>query len=831
MRSIPLDGTWTLREEGDTATIPATVPGDAHSALLAAGRIRDPYAGRDEDLAQWVGERDWVFERTVAIDAATLASAAIALTCESLDTFAEVRINGTLAGTADNQHRRWRFDVKPHLKAGDNTIAITFRSAQKVAVERAKGLEYPIPWSNSNNRLPHMNLIRKTQCHAGWDWGPCLMVCGIVGGIRLEAYDVALIDYVLTEQRWREDGSVEVVVAVEALAPRAGTAELVVGLDGQEKRVSVVLTPGLNRAQAAITVAKPKRWWPNGHGEQPLYDLAVALGGHAVRKRLGLRQLELLNERDERGAGMTVRVNGHRVFCKGANWIPSDALPSRQTAERLDDLLVSARDANMTMLRVWGGGQFEGDAFYERCDELGLMLWHDMLFACALYPSTDAFLASVRAEVTHQVKRLRDHACVALWCGDNECVNVWNWYPESKGQPLRYAIHWDRLNHGTLRSAIAEADPTRVFWPSSPCAGPGDFSDGWHDDRQGDMHYWSVWHGGKGFEAYYDVKPRFCSEFGFQSFPSLDTVATYAKAREWNVTSPTMEHHQRSGDGNRKIIEMFARAFRQPEGFANVLWLSQLQQALAIKTAVEWWRSLAPTCMGALYWQLNDNWPVASWSSIEYGGRWKQLHHHARRFFAPLIGCIVQRENKVELRASNDLAHEAVGEAVLEVRALDGALVEAIIIPLRVAAASGGVIAEWPVERLAGAKPEERFIRLHVRAKAGGRDLAHDNEHLFALPKRCELPDARVKAEVGADLAVTLTTDRPAFYVTPEARGIDGRFEDSSFLLLPGEARTVRFVPTGTVTSEQLRRALVVTHLRDSYRAAAPAAMGVAAAR
>ena len=283
------------------------------------------------------------------------------------------------------------------------------------------------------------------------------------------------------------------------------------------------------------------------------------------------------------------------------------------------------------------------------------MIWHDMMFSCALYPSTPGFLANVEREIRHQVKRLRDHPCIALWCGNNEDVGALTWYPESRKNRDRYIVDYDRLNEGVIGRVVDECDPTRTFWPSSPSAGRGDYSDNWHDDRRGDMHYWSVWHESKAFSAYYEVSPRFCSEFGYQSFPSVELARGYCPPGQMNVTSPVMEHHQRHGRGNALIVEMFTRYFRMPEGFENFVYLSQVQQALAIKTAVEHWRHLRPTCMGTLYWQLNDNWPVCSWSSLEYGGKWKLLHHAARRFYAPTIVSAFQRPDRtVEVWLTSD---------------------------------------------------------------------------------------------------------------------------------------------------------------------------------
>jgi beta-mannosidase len=523
MNSLSLAGAWTLRDAAGGAAIPCAIPGDVYSALLAAKRIPDPYYGRNELAVQGPGEQDWILERSIAVSADQLARSEAWLTIEGLDTVAEISLNGAVIGNADNQFRRWRFEVRQHLKAGDNRIAVRLRSAVREAEARAKRLPYPIPWS-TNNQVAHMNMLRKTQCHAGWDWGICLVTAGIYHRIDLTFVDAVRLDYVLTTQR-HEAGRCTVSVSAEVRSPAGGEVPFTVELAGRTVERRVRLGAGTSTVTAEVVVENPKLWWPNGHGAQPLYDLRVAVGDQVIAKKIGLRTIELINQPDERGISMTFRVNGRDIFCKGANWIPADAMPSRETEERFRDLLDSAADAHMNMIRVWGGGQFERDRFYELCDEKGLLLWHDMMFSCALYPADRDFLANVREEVLHQIKRLRDHACIALWCGDNECIGALGWYPESKATRERFVINWARLNQ-TLADAIAEADPSRVFWPSSPCSGPGDFSDGWHDDTKGDMHYWDVWHGGKGMEAYFSIKPRFCSEFGYQSFTTADLAKT-----------------------------------------------------------------------------------------------------------------------------------------------------------------------------------------------------------------------------------------------------------------------------------------------------------------
>ena len=536
-------------------------------------------------------------------------------------------------------------------------------------------------------------------------------------------------------------------------------------------------------------------------------------------QRLGLRTLELVTEEDEVGLGFKFRVNGVDIFAKGANWIPCDALPARQTREALDDLLSSATAANMNMLRVWGGGQYETEDFYDLCDEKGLLVWQDFMFSCSTYPATPDFLASVEEEARHQVKRLRGRACLALWCGNNEDLGALNWYEVSRQLRDRYLVDYDRLNEGVLGRVVDELDPSRVFWPSSPCGGRGDYSDNWHDDSRGDMHYWSVWHSGKSFDAYYDVVPRFCSEFGYQSFPSMDTVRTYASEDQFNVTAPVMEHHQRNPGGNSKITEMFTRYFRVPDGFENFVYLSQVQQGLAIKTAVEHWRHLRPVCMGTLYWQLNDLWPVCSWSSLEYGGKWKLFHYMAKRFYAPTVLSAFQtKEDVLEVWITNDALEAAEYRAALRVFDFSGEETQRLEYEGRAAGGAAVKLDERPVAELAPA-PEAAFALLDLEIGEG----RSRNVHFFAPYKACELPAAGLDTAVedlgGGRFAVEVKAAAPAFFVSLNADGIRGEFDDNCFALLGGEARRLLFTAKGGAPSaEAFSAALSVRDLRSTYR-------------
>jgi beta-mannosidase len=864
------------------------VPGDLMSALLAAGEIPDPYYGKNELGLQWIGREDWRLERDFELDEAFLSHESVYLEALVLDTVAEIELNGQGLGSSRNMWRRFRADAKPLLRAGKNRLAITIRSPERAAAEAAAALAYPIPASEYPVFSPHRNLLRKAQCMAGWDWGPCLMTGGIYDGIALVAHDGPRLEYATTRMR-REGAEWIVGIDLDLEAPVPSRCRATASLAGANASAGLDLPAGASRRSLELRVRDVEAWWPAGYGAQPLYDLRVELcplgapeagkdggrghegreagagRGHSLEKRLGFRELSVVAEEDEWGKSLKFAVNGREVFAKGANWIPADALPSRWTRERLADLLGSAVAANMNCLRVWGGGRYESEDFYGLCDELGLLVWQDCMFSCALYPSSPAFLAEVEAETRHQVLRLKDHPSIALWCGNNEALGAITWYEESRTSPARYIADYDRLTEGTVGRVVRNLDPGRAWWPSSPSAGPDDWSDNWHADGRGDMHYWTVWHEGKPFSAYLDVKPRFCSEFGFQSLPSARTVAAFAPEDERNVTSPVMEDHQRHPRGNALIMETMLRYFRMPSGFRETLYLSQVQQALAIRTAVEYWRSLRPRCMGTLYWQLNDVWPVASWSSLEYDGSWKLLHHEARRFYEPLHLALVRTETHLEAHAMNDLALRFSASLGLRLRRFDGSLVSEVLVDAVLEHDSSACLWRLPLSALPGAAdalyldaslsfepfeadrvypacaPTGISCQAEASSAAGGDSgvglagtaggLAQGTRkaRLFLTePKRCALvdPHLSVRVEEGREgLAARVRAEAPAFWVALELEasagdGPRGRFADSGFDLGPGEEAVVAFIPAEGAprpTAAGLEAALRVMHLRASY--------------
>lgn len=815
---LSLAGEFALSSPTYKTKAEITLPGDVHSALLNAGEIPDPYFGANEQAVMWVNDAAWTVERRFKATPADL-DGYLTLTLENVDCIAKIYLNGEEIARTQNMFIRYDVDVTGKVKAGDNTLRIEFDVTRRVAKARADAHPFPIPFTTNylTNGLEgvHMNFVRKPACHAGWDWGICLMPTGVYGRMAIRRSRLARQESVQVAQAHGRK-SVELSVTTRVFAFAEGSVELSHEIDGQRIDDKVVVRPGENLFTHNITIRDPKLWWPNGHGEQPLYTLVTTLDGEVTTRKIGLRKLEWVIEKDKIDHSFKCRINGRDITMMGANWIPADAIPSRITPEVVRDLLESAKAVNMNMVRVWGGGQYEPDYFYELCDELGILIWHDFMFSCMSYPSNREFLDDVRVEITQQVRRLSHHACIALWCGDNEVIGSLSWYPETKANPERYVANYDRLN-SMLGQIVEDEDPARRFWPSSPSLGYMDFSDGWHSDTRGDLHYWDVWHSAKPFEAYRSVNPRFASEFGFQSFTSTNIIETFTKPEDRNPSSPVMESHQRNTGGNARILETMTRYFRFPSDFEQMVFLSQIQQGLAIKTAIEYWRSTKPRCMGTLYWQINDTYPVASWASLDYGGQWKLLHYMAKRFFLPVNVVAVPDGEKGEIvfKAINDTA--AKSEISLEIRAVNVAGGDRVLHEGKVAVSPDGAatVARIPEKKLG----EGEFLFFSWTGRDG--NLLGENDFFPKAYKHYDVARANVKAKwSGGDKApvLTLSTDKPALFVTATV-DVPGYFSDNAITLLPGSETGLSFTPRlgAKVTQKALAAGLKIRHLRETY--------------
>ncbi|GAB6878321.1 glycoside hydrolase family 2 protein [Halorubrum gandharaense] len=884
---VDLGGEWEFRRAPDAPPIPehvsdavdewmhATVPGDVYTDLERAGLIDDPFDEDNELDVQWVGRTDWEYRRTVTISASLLDHAAVKLECLGLDTVATVTVNGSTVIDARNMHRKHTADVGDVLHEGENELRVRFDSPVAYAAARKAASPYEVPLIRYPVDQPGRNFVRKAQCHFGWDWGPCLPGVGIWRTIRLVGHTAPRVEYVTTDQQHDpRDGDVTLDISTGLDVPAESDGEWEVSAvlrarEGGDKLPErdpvaetsreVAVDPGETTAELAIEVADPDLWWPNGYGDQPLYDLTVRIGGtpdgddfDERTERIGFREFELVREPDAHGESFRFEVNGEPVFAKGANWIPVDNRRGAIEPDAYDDLLESAVAANMNTLRVWGGGIYELDAFYERCDELGILVWQDFMFACALYPADDAFVEEVAAEARYQTRRLSTAPSVALWCGNNENeMSLVSWFSEAEHIDELYA-DYERLND-TLADVVASEDPGTPFWPASPSSGAGEYDP--YDETRGDLHYWDVWHDGEPFEDYLTVEPRFVSEFGYQSFASVDLLSEVVPENHQNPTAPLMEHHQRHPDGNATQLARMADGFRIPDSFESFVYLSQVQHGLAMKTAIEHWRRLKPQCMGTLYWQLNDLWPCASWSSLEYGGDWKAVHHFARRFYAPVLVSVAVAgdtgpdddpadgqlgefdvPNELDVWLTSDLTDAESGKLSVEIVTLDGETLHDSSESVTLGAHESRVVRTLEADaELDGVDPTNAMVRVTF----DGERTHVENTDFFVPYKRLQLPhsDVQWSVEQGENetdsddgnplspvIEVAAPPDAAALFISLDAGDLPGRFADDYIHLLPGERRRIAFdLPTSRSasadppTADALRDALSVTHLRETY--------------
>ncbi len=827
----PLTGDWQFRQAGTDTWLPATVPGGVHTDLLALGLIPDPFVADNELQVMWVAESDWEYRRTFTPDPALLAAENIVLACDGLDTIADLYLNGAYLGHAENMFRRWEWDAKGVLRRGENELRIVFGSPVRFITDRQARL--PLIGGGDIPGGPH---LRKASCHWGWDWGPKLPPIGVWRDIRLEGFAARLTDVHLRQKH--EDGAVTLSAEIKAEAPYDMDDEIMATLSvaspaGErftaEYKLLYLWAGEPHFADLEVDIPNPQLWWPNGYptpglpagAAQPLYDVEITLSrGKAVLDqrsyRIGLRTVELRQEPDAWGREFVFFVNGVRLFAKGANWIPGDSFPTRVSAAHQERLIQAAADANMNMLRVWGGGFYPDDAFFDLCDRYGLLVWQDFMFACGVYPADADFVENVRVEAVQNVRRLRHHASLALWCGNNEMEQGWcDWGWNQPDDPVnqRLKAGYDRLYHHLLPELLALEDPDRPYWPSS-ASSDAPFQDP-NGQVQGDCHYWDVWHKAAPFTAYREQFPRFMSEFGFQSLPPLPTIAAFAEPAEWNLTSWVMEHHQRSPVGNGLIIAQMAQTFRLPKDFPPLVYLSLVLQAEGIRYGVEHWRRNRARVSGTLFWQLNDCWPVASWSSIDYYGRWKALHYAARRFYSPLLLSVADEGRTMSVHLTSDLVEPVDVLLRWRLETLDGRALQSGQQPVRAHALADTLAGVHDFAALV-TPDNQREVVFVVELWQDGQRAAWSVTP-FVPSKHLALrdPGLAVAARVeGQTLHVDVSAQSLARFVELSIDGVDMVWSDNYFDLPAGASVTVTCsLPEEWTAGSQL----AVRSLYDSF--------------
>lgn len=840
-----IDSGWQFRAVANTDRAdmkewhPAQVPGVVQTDLLRNKLIPDPFDRDNEFNLQWIGLADWEYQTTFQVEAATLAHDHVDLIFDGLDTFADVYLNDQSILQADNMFRRWRIPAKLLLKPGSNTLRIVFHSAIEKMIPYVKTLPYILPSISTHNYGNEENIAtapytRKAPYNYGWDWGPRYMTVGIWQPIRLETWDALRIDNFHIHQQSITAGLANVAAELDIEATKPTTAILTLahdemsGAQTSDGTQTLQLNAGINHVSFPLRIVSPKLWYPVGYGAQNRYRFSASIrigreaAAHAETKT-GLRSVELRRVPDQWGKSFEFVVNGISVFGKGADVIPFDSFPNRVTPEIHRNILQAARDAHMNMVREWGGGYYESDDFYDICDELGIMVWQEFMFGGDMVPGDVAFQENVRQEAIDQIKRLRDHPSVVIWCGNNEVETGWHhWgdrqeFKESVSSEARERVWQDYviLFSDILRNTVMQyADPV-PYTPSSPSANFEEIPDNQHN---GDMHYWAVWHQQAPASDYTLQFPRFMTEYGFQSFPEMRTIHTFAeKPEDFDIRSTVMQAHQKNKGGNERILTYMLREYREPKDFASFVYLSQVQQAEIIKIGAEHLRRQRPRTMGSLYWQLNDCWPVASWASIDYYGRWKALHYYARRFYDDVLISPFLHDDKVDVYVVSDKLEPFSGTIHMRLLDFSGNTLLEQTKDVQVPAQSNAIY--FTVDKASvAAKGDLRrsflVFDLDVAGKRVSRNLIFFNvTHDLELPAAPKIETAVNKNNEG--YTITIQSSKLARSVYLSFGDLDVQSSDNYFELLPSEPVTIQL--KSSATAEQIKAVLKVTSLTEAF--------------
>jgi beta-mannosidase len=831
--TMALDRGWEVRQVSSTpqntesSWIPATVPGDVHLDLLANKKIEDPFYRDNESKLQWIENASWEYRDDFDVPASLLARANVDLVFDGLDAAAEVYLNGTEILNANDSFRTWRVPVKMHVHMGSNLLRVVFPSP----ITAAQLLAATDPWQPRTKTEPK-TYIRKAAYEYGWDWGPRFVTSGIWRPVRLEAWDKGRVSDLAIRQRDVSKSVAHLDAEVTVEASQETPAQVAIEYSGGNSALSrvVVLHPGTNVVDIPIEIPQPKLWYPAGYGDQPLYDFTarVSISGQVADRRTvktGLRSVVLDRHLDAWGRSFQFIVNGIPVFAKGADVIPFDSFPDRVTTEQIRHILESARDANMNMIRHWGGGYYESEEFYQICDELGIMVWQDFMFGNDWQPGTYAFKLTIEAEAENQVRRLRNHPSIVIWCGNNETEEALNWAPRDK-LPLgvKYQMWQDYLTEfsGILNRVVERLDAETPYWPSSPSS---DYEELSNNYQSGDAHLWDVWHGRVPFSTYETHHPRFVTEYGFQSFPEMRTIEAFTQPEDrTSIFTPVMLAHQKNNEGNSIIHDYLLRDYAEPKDFASFLYVSQVLQAEGIKIGAEYFRRSRPETMGSIFWQLNDCWPVASWSSIDYYGRWKALQYYARRFYAPILVSPHIENGAVKVYIVSD---KTVSEpATLHVRLMDfdGKVLLEDNRNITVDPLASKVALVWPLVQLAQAgAADTAHIFVIAELDSGNAELSRNLIYL-APTKGVQLKPANLTIEpLGGNGKYTIRVTSPvlARSVYLSFGSLDAQVSDNYFDLLPGETREI--ATTSSASLDALKAQLHVISLADAFAPATPA--------
>jgi beta-mannosidase len=775
---------WLFNKQGETIKHIATIPGTVHTDLYENQLIPDPFYGANERQLQWIENENWEYESTFSLSEKEISNENIELEFDGLDTYATIYINGKMVLEADNMFRKWIISAKNHLKKGKNHLKIVFLSAvQKGKVEASK-LPYTLP---EKERV----FVRKAQYQFGWDWGPRFVTAGIWKKVHLKFWNSAKIESVNYDQKVLNESVADLDFIFTINAEKSGMYQIKLG----QKLFPFELKKGQNQVKIPLSIPNPILWWSNGLGVPHQYVFHFSL--EQSRKiidnkelKIGLRTIELIQDKDEFGTSFYFKLNGKPVFMKGANYIPPDSFIPKQTLSSYHETIQNARKANMNMLRVWGGGVYADDEFYNACDANGILVWQDFMFACAMYPGDEKFIKNIKQEVIDNVNRLQNHPSIALWCGNNENDEGWNnwgWQKQfnySKADSTQiwndYKKVFQELIPQTLDSILSKEK--NLYWPSSPSIGWGRKE----SLTQGDSHYWGVWWGKEPFEMYKKKVGRFMSEYGFQGMPNLETLQKVIAKEDFNFTSEAFKNHQKHPTGFETITEYMTRDFPVPTSMEKYNYVSQLLQAYGMKIAIEAHRLAKPYCMGSLYWQLNDCWPVTSWSTLDYYGNWKAAHYQIKESFAPIYLAVTENENGYSIIGSND--NLEVKEVLVTAKLLDfsgnelwTASKECVLNVERNTTCMQILNTELPKF-----VKEKTVLQIEFTSNQK-KTVAH---HYFVKPKELQLEQPTIEVKIVGETLIELKTNTLAKNVYLQAK--DTFFEENYFDLIPGIPKIIK---------------------------------------
>jgi len=829
---IDLDSNWTFSEAGKQEWLSASVPGCIHTDLLGHQKIEDPFYRKNELAVKWVEQKDWIYRTPFVADKNIMARENVEICFDGLDTYADVYINDSLLFKADNMFIAWNWPLKALLKEGKNELRIYFHSAVKVGMEKLLKVPYTLLAANElapENERTNV-YTRKAPFHYGWDWGPRLVTCGIWKPVRIIGWNDAKLEDVYFKPVRINDNEASYSAQLDITAGDPVKVDLRLSIDGiQRATVSdVELTTGQNRVDVDFTIEKPELWWTNGLGSQKLYeaDVSVMKSGKLlgnIKKKIGVRTLELVREPDSVGHTFYFRLNGVPVFMKGANYIPSDIFTTRNILENYQRVVKDAVDANMNMLRFWGGAIYENDELYDLLDEKGILAWNDFMFACNMQPDDSMHLENIRKEAEYNVKRLRNHPSVALWCGNNENLIAWfTWNWKDRFEPEVSEALWgvyQKIYYDILPSAVLKHHPEISYWPSSPQSEGNQLA----DRKSGDEHDWTVWFADAPFSNFSVNVPRFVSEYGMQSFPEMKTIRAFANDSDMSYRSSVMEHRQRSNlnwigpgvNGNEMILRYIRKYYDEPKDFNSFIYLSQVMQAEGMRMAIESHRRSMPHCMGSLYWQINDCWPTMSWSGVDYFGRWKALHYFVRDAFEPLIVVPFTDGKNISVSIVSDLLKDT--SAMLEMRLYDfrGTELWRYDLKIDVISNSSRVYYSVPSIELTG-KGNAAGLVLEARLSTGDETIA-SNLFYFAEPRDLDFKKPVIEkaiSEISADeFEITLSSNVLVKNIALSTTDSEGFFNNNYFDIIPGRTYTVLFKGDG----KNLDKELVIQNVNDSY--------------